>query len=100
MSVEPTRLSSNEYQKLISERMTPATAASYLKEQRVVLRTFVEMLKEFYPAGDILPRLIAAFMESDPDANAESVSRRVRNWLSGKNRPTSQKYIFQIAFAL
>lgn len=100
MSVELTRLSANEYQKLISERMTPAMAASYLKEQRIVLRSFVEMLRGFYPAGDILPRLISAFMEADPHANPESVSRKVRNWLSGKNRPTNREDIFQIAFAL
>ncbi|MBR5292880.1 MAG: hypothetical protein IKU32_08230 [Clostridia bacterium] len=100
MKVELTQLSSNEYQKLISERMTPAMAASYLKEQRIVLRSFVEMLRGFYPAGDILPRLISAFMAADPRANADSVSRKIRNWLSGKNRPTGREDIFQIAFAL
>ena len=94
MSVELTQLSANEYQKLISERMTPAMAARYLKEQRIVLRSFIEMLRGFYPAGDILPRLITSFMDADPRANPESVSRKIRNWLSGKNRPTSREDIF------
>jgi len=100
LSVELTYLSANEYQQLITERMTPAMAASYLREQRIVLRSFGETLRGFYPAGDIMPRLIAAFQEADPGANAESVSRKVRNWLSGKNRPTNREDIFQIAFAL
>ncbi len=100
MSIELTQASSNEYHKLFSQQMTPAMAASYLREGHIVLRSFGEVLRRFYPAGDILPRLTAAFMEESQELSADAVSKKVRNWLSGRNVPTSREDVFQIGFAL
>lgn len=100
MSIDLTQASSDEYQKLFSQQMTPAMAASYLREGHIVLRSFGEVLRRFYPAGDILPRLIGAFQQADPELSADAISKKVRNWISDRNIPTSREDVFQIAFAL
>ena len=100
MSFDLTQASSNEYNKLFSQQMTPEMAASYLREGRISLRSFGEVLRKFYPAGDILPRLIAAFQQESPELSTDAVSKKLRNWLSGRNMPTSREDVFQIAFAL
>lgn len=100
MSFDLTQASSNEYNKLFSQQMTPEMAASYLREGRIALRSFGEVLRKFYPAGDILPRLIAAFQQESPELSSDAVSKKLRNWLSGRNMPTSREDVFQIAFAL
>ena len=99
MSVELTRLSADEYDRLLSGRMTPAMAAEYLREGRIVLRGFHEVLREIYPADDIQFRLTTAF-SMDGEENAASVARKIRNWLSGQNRPSNREDVFRIAFAL
>ncbi len=100
MSIELTQASSDEYQKLFSQQMSPAMAASYLREGRISLRSFGEVLRRFYPAGDILSRLVAAFQELSPELSADAVSKKLRNWLSGRNMPTDREDVFVIAFAL
>lgn len=92
-----TRLSSDEYERLLSGEMTPSMAAAYLQGEHLVLRSFGEMLREFYPCEDIHFRLTTAFaVDSDP----ASAGRKVSNWLSGKNHPTNREDLFRIAFAL
>lgn len=91
MSAELTIQAAAEYQRLISERMTPAMAAEHLKAGRIILRSFDETLRAFYPRDDPFARLAADFQAASPKANAESVSRKVRNWLSGHNRPTNRE---------
>lgn len=98
MSVDLTRLSADEYDRLLSGRMTPAMAAEYLKAERIVLRSFGDTLKQLYPADDLSFRLNAAFLSDKMDR--ASVNKKVRNWLSGQNRPTNREDIFRIAFAL
>lgn len=100
MPIELTKLSANEYDRLLSGRMTPAMAAEYLRDGRIVLRNFGETLRDIYPAPDLQTRLINAFLTDDPTANPQSLSRKVRNWLSGQNRPTNREDIFHIAFSL
>lgn len=80
--------------------MTPAMAAEYLRNGQIVMRSFAEALKEMYPAADLVPRLTDFFLSVTPDANSQSISRKVRNWTSGKNHPASREDIFQITFAL
>ncbi|WP_297232583.1 hypothetical protein [uncultured Flavonifractor sp.] len=100
MSIELTSLSANEYDRLLSGQLTPAMAAEYLKEERISLRSFADTLRELYPYPDLQTRLINAFLAGEPEAKPDSVSRKVRNWLSGQNRPTNREEIFRIAFAL
>ncbi len=89
-----------EQETLLSGRMTPAMAAEYLKEEHIVLRNFSEVLGKLYPHGDLQSKLTAAFAEFHPELLPESASRRVRNWLGGKNHPVNREDIFLIAFTL
>lgn len=100
MSVELTIQSSGEFDRLRSGQLTPAMAAEYLREGRIVLRTFCDVLRQLYPEQDLLPRLTAAFQEADPSQDPASVGRKVRNWVSGQNRPFLREDVFIIAFAL
>ena len=53
MNIDLTELSSDEYNRLLSGRLTPTMAARYLRDERIVLRTFAETLRSFYPAPDL-----------------------------------------------
>lgn len=74
-------------------------AAEYLKEGRIVLRAFCDVLRDMYPLPDLQDRLIAGF-QADDGTDPRSVGKKVRNWLKGQNRPTSREDVFRIAFAL
>lgn len=100
LGVELTKMSADEYRLIRSGQMTPAMAAQYLREERITLRSFNDTLRELYPQPDIQSRLVSAFQQDDPDANPDSIGRKIRNWLSGQNKPTNREDIFHIAFAL
>ena len=88
MSVELTKISADEYSRILSGEMTPAMAAEYLRGEHIVPRDFGGILRNLYPADDIQFRLTAAFT-ADGESEA-SASRKVFNWLTGKNRPTAR----------
>lgn len=96
--IELTVLSANEYERVSLGGMTPALASEFLRGDQIVLRTFSEILHSVYPYPDLTDRLIQAF--STPHSNPGSVSKKVLNWLSEKNRPTNREDVFRIAFAL
>lgn len=98
--MELTARSAAEYDLLRSGQMTPAMAAEYLREGRVVPRGFSEVLRVLYPLPDLQIRLQEAFLSDCPEANPESTARKLRNWLSGQSTPASREDIFHIAFAL
>lgn len=100
MRIELPALLSPEQEALLSGRMTPAMAAEYLKGEQIVLRTFSEVLRDMYPYADLQSKLTAALAEFHPELLPESASRRVRNWLGGRNHPVSREDIFLIAFTL
>lgn len=72
-------------------------AAEYLKEGQIVLRTFIDTLRDMYPFPDLQDRLTTGFQS---DGDPKSVGKKIRNWMKGQNRPTSREDIFRIAFAL
>ena len=80
--------------------MTPAMAAAYLQEEKIPLRSFPEVLRGMYPAPDILSRLADYFLLTESGANAQSLGKKLRNWLSGRNLPVNRRDYFRIAFAL
>ena len=80
--------------------MTPAMAAAYLRDENIPLRTFSETLWEMYPGADLLLRLTDYFILTDPGANPQSLGKKLRNWLSGRNQPANRADFFRIAFAL
>lgn len=100
MHIELTHLSAVEYENIVYGNMTPAMAADYLRNGQIVIRSFADTLTEMYPAPDLFPRLTDFFLATTPGANQQSVSRKIRNWITGKNNPASRDDIFKIAFAL
>ena len=100
MPVPLTRLSAVEYDNILHGQMTPSMAVRYLREGRIPLRSFAETLRGMYPAPDLAERLVDFYLQEEPGANHESVGRRVRNWLAGRNLPTAREDFYRIAFAL
>lgn len=98
--IELTTLSEMEYSRLHSQEMTPAMAAEYLWSGRIVLRTFCDTLRDFYPYPDLTARLITAFQTDARGGKPDSIAKNVRNWVAGRSQPTSREDIFHIAFAL
>lgn len=98
--IDLTTLSETEYNHLASLEMTPAMAAEYLWSGRIVLRTFHDTLREFYPYPNLLIRLTAAFQADAREGKPDSIAKNVRNWVTGRSQPTSREDIFHIAFAL
>lgn len=98
MAIALTRLSANEYDNLMSGRMTPVMAAEYLREGRITLRSFDQTLREMYPGADLQHRLVETF--ATEEESWESVRRKVGNWLLGRNMPTRREDVYRIAFAL
>lgn len=97
MSIELTKLSADEYHRIQSGEMTPAMAAEYLRGEHIIPRDFGDILRGLYSADDIQFRLTTAF---SADGESAAASRKVYNWLSGKNVPSNREDIFRIAFAL
>lgn len=100
MSMEFTLLSAAEYDQILYGHMTPDIAAAYLRDDRLALRNFADILRQMYPSPDIVSRLTDSFLSGNRTQNPQSVARKVRNWLSGKNQPSSRADLFRIAFAL
>lgn len=100
MSIELTQQSAAEYETIVYGNMTPAMAAEYLRNGQVMMRGFGETLKELYPFPDLASRLTGFFLSVNPGLSFQSLSKKVNNWISGKNRPSSREDLFLIAFAL
>ena len=82
MRIELTQQSGLEVNQLSAADMTPAMAAQYLSGT-IHLRSFWEMLRRYYPAGDLRDRVVRAVAQ--PGDDPKSTVRRVRNWEQGKN---------------
>ena len=98
MNVELTRISADEYSRILSGEMTPAMAAEYMRGEHIIPRNFGDILRSLYDAEDLQFRLTAAF-STDGESSA-SVNRKIYNWINGKNTPTNREDVFRIAFAL
>ena len=94
MPIELTHLSAAEYEHFVYGNMTPAMAVDHLRNGQIIMRSFADTLKESYTAPDLLPRLTDFFLKIDPEASPQSVSRKIRNWLSGKNNPSGREDLF------
>lgn len=93
-----TQSSDDQIRLISSGEMTPHMAACYLRDERIPLRSFGELLREFYPHADLQERLTAAFQ--DESVSPASVLRRIQNWIGGSCKPGSREDVFRLAFAL
>ena len=93
-----TERADSEYRRISSGEMTPKMAAAYLRDLRIPLRRFGDVLREMYPYPDLSLRVAALFAEGG--TALESGKRKVSNWLSSACKPGSREDVFRIAFAL
>ena len=66
MRIELTQQSGLEVNQLSAADMTPAMAAQYLSGT-IHLRSFWEMLRRYYPAGDLRDRVVRAVAQPGDD---------------------------------
>lgn len=99
MRIELTELSLNEYKNLAGNDMTPEEAARYLTED-ITIRSFYELLCGLYHGDSLVKRLSEGYRGAFPEIPADSVRRRIQNWVSGKSIPSGRDDIFLISFIL
>lgn len=97
---ELTKASAAEYENILHGNMTPAVAAEYLRQGRIVLRTFGGVLKTIYDKPDIAERLYNFFVYEAGEPAGQSTRKKINNWVCEKHPPQSREDIFKIAFAL
>lgn len=68
-------------------------------EQEAVFCSFRDMLLQFCAEEDIAGKLTAGLAEMTGEGK-ESVSRKVNNWMQGRNLPGNRETLFRICFAL
>lgn len=92
-----TKISSHNYSSIRAEN-TPQEIVSFL-EKGAIYRSFESVLASFVPDAELQSRLTSGMGNVTRESH-DSVSRKVRNWLNGKNRPQNREQMFQICFAL
>lgn len=93
-----TRISGNNMGFLMGEEHSPRQMVEFLNSG-AMFRGFDDVIKSMYPGEDLGARLTKG-MEALTGENHDSVARKVRNWLNGRNAPQSRETLFQISFVL
>lgn len=93
-----TRISANNMQFFREGEKTPQEMVLFLKEG-AIFRSFDYLLRQLYPEEDLGKRLTEGLEEITGESH-DSVSRKARNWLKGKNVPKNRELLFQICFVL
>lgn len=93
-----TRISGNNMGFLMGEEHSPRQMVEFLNSG-AMFRGFDDVIKSMYPGEDLGARLTKG-MEELTGENHDSVARKVRNWLNGRNAPQSRETLFQISFVL
>lgn len=97
---ELTIASAAKYDSILSGKMTPEIAAEYLREERIVMRTFGDVLRDVYTDSDLTDKIVMFYVQVDGDKNEQSTQRKIRNWISNRHPPSGRDDFFRIAFAL
>lgn len=92
-----TKISAHNYSSIKSGN-TPQEIVAFL-EKGAIYRSFESVLSSFVPDAELQSQLVSG-LEKITGEPHDSVSRKVRNWLGGKNRPQNREQMFQICFAL
>ena len=93
-----TRISGNNMGFLMGEEHSPRQMVEFLNSG-AMFRGFDDVIKSMYPGEDLGARLTKG-MEALTGENHDSMARKVRNWLNGRNAPQSRETLFQISFVL
>lgn len=93
-----TRISANNMKLLREAVRTPEEMIEFLKSG-AEFRSFNYLLRQLYPGEDLMTRLVSG-LEKVAGESHDSIARKARNWLNGKNTPKSRELLFQISFVL
>ena len=93
-----TRISANNRKLLREAVRTPEEMVEFLKSG-AEFRSFDYLLRQLYPGEDLMPRLVSGLEKVNGESH-DSIARKARNWLNGKNTPKSRELLFQISFVL
>lgn len=99
-----TEISSHQWDFITSENLTAKEAVDFLRT-KMQIRTFLGNMREISGRDDfdkILVDGLYKIKSEEPNANIQldSIKRKVRNWVNGKNLPSDRGEVFQICFAM
>lgn len=94
-----TEISAKQWDYVTQENLSAREAVEFLLDG-MQLRTFRDILRHVCGREDLEKELILGLFAQSPDAQPDSIRRKVRNWMNGKNLPTEREDVFRICFAL
>lgn len=99
-----TEISSRQWDFITRENLTAKEAVDFLKTKMQV-RTFLGNMREISRRDDFEKVLVEELYkikseETEAKVQLDSVRRKVRNWVNGKNLPSDREEVFQICFAM
>lgn len=97
--MELTLTSQNECDRIADTYMTSDEAFEYMSKT-LPLRTFGEVLARFADTVNLKKTLTDALCEYTSRISRDSISRKVRGWITGQYEPSDRETYFQLCFAL
>lgn len=94
-----TQISAKQLDFVSQENLTAREAVVFLMTG-MQLRSFRDILRQVCGSDDLEKQLARGLCALNEDAQPDSIRRKVRNWMSGKNIPTEREDVYQICFAL
>ena len=100
MNSQLTQISARQWDFVTRENLSSAEAVDFLLNH-LQLRTFRDVLRLVCGSDDQESRLVKGLCADAPKLlQRDSIRRKVRSWMNGKNMPTEREDVFQICFAL
>jgi len=99
MENKMTELSAAMYNKAVYDNMTVSNAVAMLR-QCTDFRTLSQKINAFSKGRDVKKVLIDGLCENHPDANRDTVSRKVRNWLNDCQNTLHKEDAVELCFVL
>lgn len=103
MEYKPTEplseLSARQWDFVTQENLTAHEAVAFLRDG-LRLRTFRDILCLIQGTDECQKQLTDGLCELNPQAQPDSIRRKVGNWFSGKTLPGEREDVFQICFVL
>lgn len=99
-----TEISAGQWKFVTSDNLTAKEAVEFLKNGMKV-RTFRDNIRDIYGTEDC-EKLLAeglcncTWLYESKIVQSDSMRKKIRNWMAGKNFPTDREEVFQICFTL
>lgn len=94
-----TQISARQLDFVSQENLSAREAVAFLMSG-MQLRTFRDILRQVCGREDLEKQLTEGMYLLNTAAQPDSIRRKVRNWMNGKNLPTEREDVYQICFAL